>query len=98
MNGRSIQGLLKGTTQAAYGTEEFICGEMQDGKWVRQGDFKAVSVAPPYGASTWQLYNLSVDPGETNDLAKQKPEKLEQLKTAWKRYADEVGVVAMGQR
>jgi arylsulfatase len=98
MNGRSIQGVLKGATQAAYGTEEFICGEMQDGKWVRQGDFKAVSVAPPYGASTWQLYNLSVDPGETNDLAKQQPEKLEQLKTAWKRYADEVGVVAMGKR
>jgi arylsulfatase len=71
---------------------------MQDGKWVRQGDLKAVSVAPPYGSSKWQLYNVKDDPGETRDLAQKQPEKLEQLEAAWGRYADEVGVVAMGKR
>ena len=98
MNGRSIKNVLKGSTKAAYGADEFICGEMQDGKWVRQGDLKAVSVSPPYGTSQWQLYNLAVDPGEVHNLAQQQPEKLEQFKAAWKRYADDVGVVPMGKR
>ena len=95
MNGRSIRGVLKGSAKTVYGADEFICGEMQDGKWVRQGDFKAVSVAPPYGSAKWQLYNIAVDPGESHDLAEKQPEKLRQLKAAWNRYANEVGVVGM---
>jgi arylsulfatase len=98
MNGRSIKKVLKGSGKAAYGVDEFICGEMQDGKWVRQGNFKAISVSPPYGKSEWQLFNLADDPGEVNNLAQKHPEKLEQFKAAWKRYAKDVGVVAMGNR
>ncbi len=95
MNGRSMRGVLKNSVKAVYGADEFICGEMQDGKWVRQGDFKAVSVSPPYGSAQWQLYNIAVDPGESQDLAQKKPKKLEQLIEAWNRYAIEVGVVSM---
>jgi arylsulfatase len=60
---------------------------------MRQGDFKAVSVAPPYGEGTWHLYNLADDPGETRDLAQEQPETLKKLQAAWDRYADDVGVV-----
>ncbi len=71
---------------------------MQNGKWVRQGDFKAASVAPPYGDGTWRLYNLAVDPGETRaHLAREQPETLRKLQEAWDRYADDVGVVLTEQ-
>ena len=60
---------------------------------MRQGDFKAVSVSPPYGAGTWHLYNLADDPGETHDLANEEPETLKKLQAAWDRYANDVGVV-----
>jgi arylsulfatase len=93
MRGKSLHGVLTGSTKAPYGADEFVGGEMQNGKWMRQGGFKAVSVAPPYGSGNWQLYNVVDDPGETRDLAKVKPEKLKQLQTAWDRYAKEVGVV-----
>jgi arylsulfatase len=66
---------------------------MQNGKWMRQGDLKAVSVAPPYGPGKWHLYNLADDPGETRDLAKEQPETLDRLIAAWNRYADNVGIV-----
>jgi arylsulfatase len=66
---------------------------MQNGKWVRQGDYKAVSVEPPYGSGKWQLYNLAQDPGETRNLSKEQPAVLQKLKTAWDRYAKDVGVV-----
>jgi arylsulfatase len=93
MRGRSLKGVLTGSKQAVYDADEFIGGEMQNGKWMRQGDLKAVSVAPPYGPGTWHLYNVADDPGETRDLAKEQPETLKKLKAAWDRYAEDVGVI-----
>jgi len=95
IRGKSLQGVLTGSTKLVYNADDFICGEMQDGKWVRQGDLKAVSVAPPYGLDKWQLYDIAADPGESNNLAQKQPDKLQQLIAAWERYADEVGVVGM---
>jgi len=65
-------------------------GEILNGKWMRQGDMKAASVAPPYGTGQWHLYNVLQDPGETRDLA---AKQLEKLQAAWERYAEDVGVV-----
>jgi arylsulfatase len=94
MRGKSLQGLLTGSTNEVYGADEFVAGELQNGKWARQGDFKAVSVAPPYGTGAWHLYNLANDPGETHDLAREHPRTLHKLRAAWERYANEVSVVA----
>jgi len=93
MRGRSIRGLLDGSRDAVYGDYELIGGEMGDGKWMRKGPFKAVLVPKPYGPGEWRLYNVVDDPGEARDLAKEMPELLEELKAAWDRYAEEVGVV-----
>ncbi len=93
MRGKSLKGVLTGSTKAVYGVDEFVGGEMQNGKWMRQGDFKAVSVAPPYGTGSWHLYNLADDPGETRDLAKEQLAILKNLQAAWDRYARDVGVV-----
>jgi arylsulfatase len=93
MRGRSLRGLLAGSAKAVYDAGDVVGGEMQNGKWMRQGDFKAVSVAPPYGSGTWHLYNVVDDQGETRDLAKELPEALRRLQVEWDRYAKEVGVV-----
>jgi len=93
MRGKSLNGLLDGSKQAIYGEEDFVGGEMQNGKWMRQGDYKAVSVAPPYGDGHWRLFNLADDPGETRDLAGEHPQKLKRLRLAWDEYALDVGVV-----
>ena len=93
LRGRSLRGVLTGSTKAVYHANDFVGGEMQNGKWMRQGDFKAVSVAPPYGTGTWHLYNLADDPGETHNLVNDKPETLKKLQAAWDRYAKDVGVV-----
>ncbi len=97
MRGKSLQCMLTGSTKAVYGADEFVGGELQNGKWMRQGDYKAVSVAPPYGTGAWHLYNLSDDPGETRDLSKKQPETLKKLQAAWDPYADNVGVVLTEQ-
>ena len=93
MRGKSLVGVLTGSTEAVYDANDLIGGEMQNGKWMRQGDFKAISVAPPYGTGSWKLYNVVDDPGETHNLASEQPEMLEKLKAAWEQYAEDVGVI-----
>jgi arylsulfatase len=93
MMGRSLSEILTGSEAEVYGADEYISGEMLNGKWTRKGDFKAMSAAPPYGSGTWALYNLADDPGETRDLAEQMPDLLKELRAAWDQYARDVGVV-----
>ncbi|MHC5114260.1 MAG: arylsulfatase [Planctomycetota bacterium] len=93
MRGRSMVDLLAGRRSKLYGDDDVIAGELGNGKWVRRGDFKAVFVAPPYGTGAWQLFDLEKDPGETRDLADDRPRLLRELRAAWDAYAEDVGVV-----
>lgn len=93
MRGRSLIGVTSGRQESVYGKNALIGGEMFNGKWMRQGDYKAVLVAEPYGPGAWRLYNTVKDPGETTDLSKKRPALLNELKAAWDRYAKNVGVV-----
>jgi arylsulfatase len=93
MRGRSMAPLLDGTKKTIYKDTEFVGGELNGDKWMRQGDFKAVMVSKPYGTAQWQLFNVAKDPGEAEDLSKSIPDKLNELKAAWDDYAKEVGVV-----
>jgi len=93
MRGRSMVGLLDGSKAAIYAPDEFVGGEMGGGKWMRQGDLKAVMVPKPYGTGEWRLYNVVKDPGESEDLSEEMPEKSNQLIAAWEVYAKDVGVI-----
>jgi arylsulfatase len=93
MRGRSLAGVTSGTRQDTYAKDAVIGGEMNNGKWLQKGDYKAVLVAKDFGPGTWKLYNLTEDPGETRDLSKEQPAVLQELKAAWDRYAKDVGVV-----
>ncbi len=92
MKGKSLVNVLSGENEYAYAPDEYIGGEMLNGKWMRKGDYKAELVTKPYGPNVWQLYDLSKDPGETTDISSTHPEILDELKLAWDKYADEVGV------
>ena len=66
---------------------------MGGGRWMRQGDFKAMRVPKPSGTAEWQLYDIAKDPGEAHDLSKEMPDRLKTLIAAWDKYAKEVGVI-----
>lgn len=93
MAGRSMIGLLEGSKEAIHSPDEFIGGEMLGGKWMRQGDLKAIMVPEPDGSGEWRLYDVVKDPGEAKDLSKEMPDKLKSLIAAWDKYAEEVGVI-----
>lgn len=95
MRGKPFSKVLSKEETSLYTDSEYIAGEMQNGKWIRKGDYKAVFIPKPYGPQQWKLYDLSVDPGETTDLSEQKPDLIKELITNWEKYAEEVGVIPM---
>lgn len=52
---------------------------------IRQGDWKLVKDAK----SSWALYNIAVDRGETRDLSSEHPDKAKALATLWDWHAEE---------
>lgn len=52
---------------------------------IRVGDWKLVAARD----EPWELYDLSRDRAESNDLAKQHPEKVRELEAAWNQRVEE---------
>ncbi len=53
---------------------------------LRKGNWKISNLGPPQGSGQWQLFNLSTDPGEVNDLAADMPDKLQELLDEYDKY------------
>ena len=57
------------------------------------GDWKILKMPQPYGTGEWQLFDLKQDPGELNDMSKQRPNQLEALVAMWDQYRKDNGVL-----
>ncbi|MEM9020835.1 MAG: arylsulfatase [Planctomycetota bacterium] len=62
---------------------------------IRRGDWKLLNATRPWGNQdekdpTFELYNLSQDPGESNNLASDRPEKLAELRAAYDAWFDDM--------
>ena len=93
MTGISAVSILDGENPRAGRRERVYSDELIGKRGIRQGDWKLVHMPPPYGNGEWQLYNLADDLAESNDLANDMPEKAEELRELWERYASENGVI-----
>ncbi|GFZ51561.1 Uncharacterized sulfatase [Saitozyma sp. JCM 24511] len=74
----------------AFGWELFGRAALRRGKW------KILHVAPAAGGrpdGKWQLYDMSVDPGEVNDLSEEHPDVLDDLLRQWELYVEQTGTV-----
>ncbi len=91
--GKSMASLLSKNSTSVRGPDEAIGWEYNNSKAIRIGDHKATWTDRPFGPSEWQIFDLSVDPGESNDLSTQEPKLRQQLIDAWEEYAETVGVV-----
>jgi arylsulfatase len=54
---------------------------------LRHGDWKITTIEED---GAWELYNLAVDRGETNNLAGERPEKLEELVSLWEAQRNRI--------
>lgn len=75
--------------------------EMAGSRALVSGDWKAVQKHTPgadYDTETWELYDLSVDPSECNDLAEAEPGTLAELVQLWWDEAGRHGVLPLDDR
>ena len=93
MLGRSMVEVLEGKSESVYEEDTAISWEIAARRAVRKGDMKLVWLAAPAGIDDWQLYDLSRDPAELNDLSKEQPGEREEMIAIWSQYAKDVGVV-----
>ncbi|KAJ4863384.1 sulfatase domain-containing protein [Trichoderma breve] len=75
---------------------DYVAGfEIAGSGALRRGNWKITFVPAPKGPQRWELFNLDADPGETNDLSKEEPERLKEMLVLWEEYRKEVGVVGL---
>ena len=91
--GRTLAPILSNTGDAVRGPDDWTGWELFGNRAIRQGDWKLLWLCKPYGASQWQLYNLHDDPGETRDLAAEKPDIRDRLAKHWDGYVKTNAVI-----
>jgi len=91
--GRSLLPWFEGRALRVHPEGTSTGWELFGRRAIRKDDWKAVYVPDAEGASRWQLYDLSRDRGEVEDLADAQPEKLAELLALWRRYVEETGVI-----
>lgn len=95
MTGRSLWPVLRGDRVSAYEKDESRAIEVSGNAALYREDFKIVRSVPPVGDGQWRLYNLTDDPGETNDLSASLPNILAGMLDDYADYADRMGVQPM---
>jgi len=86
MEGRSLVPAFQGKPD----TPRTLAWEHEDNRGIREGDMKLVWVNY---RRTWELYDLSTDPVEMNDLAAQQPETVTKMSEAWAEWARRTFVI-----
>jgi arylsulfatase len=85
MEGVSLSPALNGKT---FDRVHPLFWEHEGNRAVRAGRWKLVSKHP----GAWELYDISCDRTEMNDLARQHPERVMEMEAQWNEWAARVGV------
>ena len=86
--GRSFAAVLKNDVTVAH---DFLWWEHEGNRAIRAGDWKLVKLAK----SEWELYDLTRDRGESQNLAEKNPAKVRELETMWTRQMEETVKLAL---
>ena len=95
MRGKSMLPWLSAQAERVHAADHIHGWELCGRGAIRKGHWKADFIPKPKGTDKWQLYDLSKDPGEINDLAEEKHEILEELLGHWDKYVQECGVIPL---
>ncbi|MGB3055804.1 MAG: arylsulfatase [Acidimicrobiales bacterium] len=99
VTGRSFATVLSDPDAPATNTVQYF--EMMGSRALVAGEWKAVcrhTQGADFDTEPWELYHLSQDWSETNDLATTYPDKLAELQDLWWAEAERHGVLPMDDR
>lgn len=93
LSGFSLLPIWRGEVGVQAAADRVVGTELFGKRSVRRGSWKIVHMPKPHGTGAWQLYNLDLDIGESDDLSEQEPEMLQQMIEQWDKYAEENNVI-----
>ena len=85
--GKSMVPYLRGQSAVVHGPDEVLGLELFGRTTLRQGNWKLSFDNKPWGNSDWALYNIKNDPGEQQNLAAEKPQKAQEMRSLWNSWA-----------
>jgi arylsulfatase len=95
--GKSLRPLLDGNVDKLYGDNETVSQEIFNSSAVFMGDWKALKIDPPLSTGQWQLFNLTMDPGENKDISSIHPDILKQMRVDYDKFAKDVGIIVTNE-
>jgi len=93
MLGESTWGYLSGESETVHDADYVMTFAYQQRAFVRQGDWKLMTLEQPFDERDFALYNVVDDPGETTDLSLQYPEKRAELLQLWRGERRRLGIM-----
>ena len=92
MRGESARAFLAAEAEAVHGEDYVTTLAYLQRAYVRQGDWKLMTLVQPFDERDFALYNLADDPGETTDLSARYPDKRAALLELWRRERRALGI------
>ncbi len=86
MTGTSILPWLTGKTASVHPPKKVHAWELYGRRGLRKGNWKMEWMEKPYGTAEWELYDLSNDITQQNNLAASHPEVVKELISEWATY------------
>ena len=93
MLGESMTDFLAGKSEAIHDNGYVTVLSHRGRAFVRKGTWKIVTTLGPFDEADFEMYNLSVDPGETNDLRYGEPEIFAELLEIWRTERHKYGII-----
>jgi arylsulfatase len=90
--GASVREYLAGEADEVHGEDYVTTLAYQQRAFVRQGDWKLMTLERPFDERDFELYDLAEDPGETVDLSQRYPEKRAELLRLWRQQRGQLGI------
>jgi arylsulfatase/uncharacterized sulfatase len=95
LTGMSLLPLLQGTPTSVRKPEQTLGYELSGNSALFKGNLKLLRNMPPLGDGIWRLYDLSKDPGETQDLSAQLPQEFTTMQADFAVWAQANQVLDM---
>ncbi|MDA0927795.1 MAG: arylsulfatase [Proteobacteria bacterium] len=93
--GTDFSAFLAGRAAFVHASSEPIGYELGGNSALFKGDYKIVINRTQQNETAWHLFNIRIDPGETNDLAQDNPGLLQDMLADYEDYVVENNVLPM---
>ena len=93
MLGESMLPYIAGKSNVVH-SNKYVYGLEHDGEClIIKGNWKITNISHPFDESSFALYDISKDVGESNDVSKKYPAKFKEMMQEWEAFKKRVGVI-----